>query len=60
MMDRVPLGEGVIPLGETLRAVEAAGFDGYYDVEIFSTKLTDEQKGNLVSGSKAAFDRVWD
>ncbi len=60
MMERVPLGEGVIPLGETLHAADAAGFDGYYDVEIFSTKLTDEEKDNLVSGSKAAFDRVWD
>ena len=59
MLDRAPLGQGVIPLEETLQAVDAAGFDGYYDVEIFSTKLTDEQKNGLVSGSKAVFDRVW-
>jgi sugar phosphate isomerase/epimerase len=59
MMDRAPLGEGVIPLEESLHAVDAAGFAGYYDVEIFSTKLTDEQKDGLVSGSKAVFDRVW-
>lgn len=34
--DRVFPGEGVAPLGRILAALERAGWDGFYDVEIFS------------------------
>jgi len=34
--DRVFPGDGVAPLREILAAVDAAGWDGHYDVEIFS------------------------
>jgi sugar phosphate isomerase/epimerase len=34
--DRVLPGEGIAPLPEILGALEAGGFDGWYDLEIFS------------------------
>jgi sugar phosphate isomerase/epimerase len=38
--DRALPGEGVIPLGPLLRALDEAGFDGFYDVELFSDNGT--------------------
>ncbi len=38
-MDRAMLGEGVIPLRELLQALERAGYQGYYDMEIISDDL---------------------
>jgi sugar phosphate isomerase/epimerase len=34
--DRVLPGDGVLDLAAAFRAVEASGYDGWYDVEIFS------------------------
>ena len=37
LLDRGVMGEGCIPLKEIRRWVEAAGFDGPHEVEIFSS-----------------------
>ena len=37
--DRLVMGDGVIPLDRIVAALDAAGYDGYYDVEIFSDDL---------------------
>lgn len=42
--DRVFPGEGVAPLSEILRALETVGYEGFYDVEIFSDR---ELEGSL-------------
>jgi sugar phosphate isomerase/epimerase len=39
LLDRGIMGEGCIPLGQIRSWVEAAGFDGPIEVEIFSTEL---------------------
>jgi sugar phosphate isomerase/epimerase len=49
--DRVLPGDGVIDLAAAFRALDAAGFDGWYDVEIFSD--------NGVFGD-ALPDSLWD
>jgi sugar phosphate isomerase/epimerase len=68
--DRVLPGEGVADLPALLGALEAAGWDGYYDVEIFSDNgafgnawpdsLWDEPAHQLAPRAKAAFERVWE
>jgi sugar phosphate isomerase/epimerase len=36
--ERCVPGEGVIPLGEIVRAFHRSGFDGYYDVQVWSNE----------------------
>ncbi|MBO9151845.1 sugar phosphate isomerase/epimerase family protein [Chitinophaga sp. GCM10012297] len=38
LLDRGLMGEGCIPVKQIRQWVEAAGFDGYHEVEIFSTE----------------------
>jgi sugar phosphate isomerase/epimerase len=67
--DRALPGEGVIDLPPILRALEQAGYDGWYDVEIFSDDGTfgSEFPDSLwaLPAAEAAqrvresFDRVW-
>ena len=68
--DRVLPGDGVGDLPTLLGAVEAAGWSGYYDVEIFSDNgtfgnawpdsLWDVPAAQVVRDAQAAFERVWD
>jgi sugar phosphate isomerase/epimerase len=68
--DRVLPGEGVADLPALLGALEAAGWDGYYDVEIFSDNgafgnawpdsLWDVPAEQLARQAKEAFTRVWE
>ncbi len=67
--DRVLPGDGVAGVAEILHALDRAGWDGYYDLELFSD---DGAFGNaypdslwavppaaLLSRARAAFDDVW-
>jgi sugar phosphate isomerase/epimerase len=56
--DRVQLGEGVIPLADFVRALDASGFDGYYDVEILSDELWQADYNDLIAESRRAFERI--
>lgn len=68
--DRVLPGDGVIPLGPLLRALEEAGYDGWYDVEIFSDNglfgdgfedsLWDVPPEELARRARESFLRVWE
>jgi sugar phosphate isomerase/epimerase len=68
--DRVLPGDGKADLPVLLGALEAAGWDGYYDVEIFSDNgsfgnawpdsLWDEPAEELALAAKEAFTRVWE
>jgi sugar phosphate isomerase/epimerase len=67
--DRVLPGDGVLPLTPILSALEAAGYDGWYEVEIFSDdgsfgKALPDSLWALSAeeGARRAvesFDRVW-
>jgi sugar phosphate isomerase/epimerase len=67
--DRVLPGDGVADLPAILGALEAAGWTGFYDLEIFSDNgafgnawpdsLWDVPTEDLARVGKAAFERVW-
>jgi sugar phosphate isomerase/epimerase len=68
--DRVLPGDGVADLPALLGALEAAGWSGYYEVEIFSDNgtfgnawedsLWDVSPRELVRLAKESFKRVWE
>jgi sugar phosphate isomerase/epimerase len=68
--DRVLPGDGVADLRGILRALDRAGWDGYYDLEIFSDNgtfgnawpdsLWDVPAEELARRGKDAFERVWE
>jgi sugar phosphate isomerase/epimerase len=68
--DRVLPGDGVGDLPAILGALDAAGWDGYYDVEIFSDNgsfgdawpdsLWDVPPEELAVRAKESFERVWE
>jgi sugar phosphate isomerase/epimerase len=68
--DRVLPGDGAADLPALLGAVEAAGWDGYYDVEIFSDNgsfgnawpdsLWDAPAEEVALAAKESFMRVWE
>ena len=68
--DRVVPGEGVAGLPRLLGALEAAGWDGYYDVEIFSDNgtfgnawpdsLWDVPAEGLARRAREGFEAVWE
>jgi len=67
--DRVLPGDGVADVPSILGALEAAGWDGYYDLEIFSDdgtfgmaypdSLWDVEPAELVRRSRESFTRCW-
>ena len=67
--DRVLPGDGVAGLPAILGTLERAGWDGYYDLEIFSDNgafgnswpdsLWDVPTEELARAGRAAFERVW-
>ena len=68
--DRVLPGDGVLDLGAVFRALEAGGYDGWYDVEIFSDNgafgdafpdsLWDVEPCELARRSRESLERVWE
>jgi sugar phosphate isomerase/epimerase len=56
--DRCPLGEGVVPLAEIVDALAAAGYDGFYDVELLGEELETRDYCWLLGHAKEAFARL--
>jgi sugar phosphate isomerase/epimerase len=59
-IDRKLMGDGVIPLKEILSAIEATGYDGYYDVEIMSDNIWKMDYISLIENIKQRFESLWD
>lgn len=62
--DRALPGDGVIPLPEIFAALEDGGFDGWYDLEIFSSETYPDSllklpAAELVRRGKAGFEAAW-
>jgi sugar phosphate isomerase/epimerase len=53
--DRCRLGEGKIPLREIVAALKAAGYDGYYDVELLGQEIEVADYPALLEHAKQAF-----
>jgi sugar phosphate isomerase/epimerase len=68
--DRVLPGDGVADLAAILGALDGAGWDGYYDLEIFSDdgtfgndypdSLWGAEPGELVRRGREGFARLWE
>jgi sugar phosphate isomerase/epimerase len=54
LFDRVLPGDGVLPLRETMRAIAATGYDGWYDVEIFSDESFPDSLWRVEPGELAS------
>jgi sugar phosphate isomerase/epimerase len=67
--DRVLPGDGVLDLAAAFRALEASGYDGWYDVEIFSDNgvfgdalpdsLWDVDAAELARRARESVEHVW-
>jgi sugar phosphate isomerase/epimerase len=53
--DRAIMGEGCIPIREIRAQVEAAGFDGFIDVEIFSTEYWSQDQHEYLQRIVSAY-----
>ncbi len=68
--DRVLPGDGVLDLAAVFRTLEAGGYDGWYDVEIFSDNgafgeafpdsLWDVEPFELARRARESLERVWE
>lgn len=58
--NRCRLGEGVIPLAKIIAALEAAGYSGYYDVELLGEELETADYASLLQHAKEAFEWLVD
>jgi sugar phosphate isomerase/epimerase len=56
--DRCRLGEGTVPLKEIVAALKAAGYDGYYDVELLGEELGTSDYRELLEHGKSAFAQL--
>jgi sugar phosphate isomerase/epimerase len=54
--NRCLLGEGVVPLKEIVNALTAAGYDGFYDVELLGEEIETIEYSQLLEHAKKAFD----
>ena len=56
--NRCRLGEGAIPLAEIVAALEAAGYNGFYDVELMGEEIEAADYRELLEHSRQAFERI--
>jgi sugar phosphate isomerase/epimerase len=56
--DRCLLGEGVIPLGSIVRALRAAGYDGFFDVELLGEEIEAIDYETLLQHAKEAWAKL--
>lgn len=55
---RIPPGEGDLPLGRFVAAVEATGYAGTYDVELFAMGATPTEAGHLLERSAVGMSEL--
>ncbi len=53
--NRCPLGEGVVPLRPIVAALTAAGYDGFYDVELLGEEVESMDYPALLEHAKQAY-----
>lgn len=57
--DRAIPGEGIAPVREICHAIEAAGYAGTWDIEIFSDELWATDYDDLLRRCKESFESIW-
>ena len=56
--DRCRLGDGILPLGEIVRAFSDAGYDSFYDVELLGEEIETVDNYDLLKHAADAFDSL--
>ena len=56
--NRHRLGDGSVPLARIIKSLREAGYDGYYDVELFGEEIENSDYRQLLEGSKRAYERL--
>jgi len=57
--DRALPGTGIMPLKEILQAIERTGYEGFYDIELFSEELWQWDYFLLLEECKRTFTALW-
>lgn len=57
--DRVVIGDGDIPLARIVRAIEQAGYTGWWDIELLGPRIEAEGYESVVPRALAAFEALW-
>jgi sugar phosphate isomerase/epimerase len=57
--DRVVMGDGDIPLRRICRAIDAAGYGGWWDIELLGPRIEAEGYEAVVPRARAAFEALW-
>ena len=58
--NRCLLGKGIIPLKEITAALTAAGYDGFFDVELLGEEIETIDYNSLLEHAKQAFEELLD
>jgi len=59
LKDRMVPGEGIIPWKPILHAIEATGYQGYYDIEILSEELWQGDYVDMLRRCQEGFAAAW-
>lgn len=57
--DRMVPGKGIIPWKPILQTIEATGYQGYYEIEIFSEDLWESDYVDLLRRCQEGFAAIW-
>jgi len=52
--DRLPLGEGILPLADIIATLHECGYQGYYDVELFGESIEGLDYQKLIADTRQA------
>jgi sugar phosphate isomerase/epimerase len=55
--NRCPLGEGIIPLAEIVKRLSAAGYDGFYEVELMGEEFEAADYRDVIARSMCSFQQ---
>jgi sugar phosphate isomerase/epimerase len=57
--ERVVMGDGDIPLRRICQAIAAAGYDGWWDIELLGSRIEAEGYESVVPRALARFRELW-
>ena len=57
---RVFPGEGVLPIPDLVRRLQAKGYTGFYSLEIFNDEYWKRERGALAKAGMASLQRLFD
>jgi sugar phosphate isomerase/epimerase len=59
-MDRELPGRGIARIRELASVIRDAGYEGVWDIEVFSEEYWASDYAELLANAKVAFDALWD